>query len=710
MIAVIAAFVVVFLTCWCLNFRPRSTNQLKPPYQSCDRAESVPPCDYVVIGAGAAGLSAVATLLHQTPDDTHVTLIEGGTDPQSSSFLTLLLSAGRRDRLLSFAPDLVRIPAETLPGGAQPTFMGLHTPDEGYLAQRPWHFSKAEEKVATTAETSGSEGAASAPSAGAAVALTAAEAAKANRYRLLQYTPFPRGVGIGGTALLDWGMHLNSIWPAHDVAPTPTGLKKALWARTPVHFPAIRNPLSWAFAETVRDTKLVPPHLPTPDAPVERGTVFPAYLHLDKDGRRLAMPSALLADIAPDVLRRRLSVLTGHKVVGVALDSEAKDKGSEGETDNAGRKLRRVRGVCVCRSGATAAEKLRTIPVARGVVVAAGAVHTPQLLHDIAAAHKLMPLRSLSNAVLLRDALALPLIFPSMPAISADAFNARDLKSSAMWWLTQRGPFLAPLGDTFASLRLPQIGPQAELRILLLPFGGRDAVRFKSMGWDTVLATPLQAYTMLLIVQGIDGLHHQLSLDKVVAIPGAAHARGLCPHNTAASLPAEVHRQVQEAFMLGIKECRCLTKESPLSSLSPSPGAESVDFTLLVPTDEAKAVRLAQLSRQMPSKRTARNKEELRELMQWSRKQLMTESYMRRYVDAHAYWLGFASGSSEMFLASPSSSMRVAGLENMFVGDASAVTTEQWSGAGQRDTLAAGSRSTTMHVAEKAVAELVKVH
>ena len=83
---------------------------------------------------------------------------------------------------------------------------------------------------------------------------------------------------------------------------------------------------------------------------------------------------------------------------------------------------------------------------------------------------------------------------------------------------------------------------------------------------------------------------------------------------------------------------------------------------------------------------------------------------MRRYVDAHAYWLGFASGSSQDFLAaSPTSSMRVAGFVNVVVGDTSAVTTEQWSGVGKRDTLAAGSRSTTMHAAEKAVAELLKV-
>jgi hypothetical protein len=705
MIVEAAAFVAVLFLCWYLNFRPRSTNQIKPCYKSCRRPEKVSTCDYVVVGAGVAGLAAVASLLHEAADDTHVLLVEGGTDPQATSALTLLLSAGRRDRLLSFAPDLVRVPAEALPPGVQPTFAGLPTPDEGYLVQRPWHFSSAEEKV-VTATSSGAS--ALAPTA-TSPPPSAAEQAKANRYRLLQYTPFPRGVGVGGTSLLDWGMHLNSVWAAHDVASTAavastSRAKTALWARLPVHFPDIRNPLSWAFAETVKATGLVPPHLPTPDAPVEQGTVFPAYLYLDKDGRRLALPSSVLADIAPDVLHRRLSVLTGYRVVDVVLD------GDEAKASNdAQQKDRRVRSVCVRRSGAPETEKLHTIGVAKGVVVTAGVIHSPQLLHDIFSGHKLPLPRPLPCTVSLRDALALPLIFPAMPSISADAFNARDMKSSAMWWLTQRGPFLAPLSDTCASLPLPKLGPQAELRIVLLPFGGRDAARFKSMGWDTVLATPLQAYTMLMIVQGIDGLQHELTLDKTVTPPGAVYARGLCPHHTAAALPDEVHHQVQEAFLYGIKECRRLTKESPLSSLSLSPGAESVDFTLLIPRDEAKAVRLAQLSRQMPSKRTARNKAELNELMRWAKGQSTTEAYMRRYVDAHAYWLGFASGSSEAFLdaSAGDASMRVAGMRNVVVGDLSAVTTEQWSGVGRRDTLAAGSRSTAMHAAEKAVAELV---
>lgn len=697
----VAAIVAIFVLGWYLNFRPRSTNQIRPSYTSCRSPSETPTCDYAVIGGGAAGLAAVASILHHTPNNTTILLIEGGTDPQPTSALLLLLSAGRRDRLLSFAPDLVQVPVEAIVRGVQPTFMGLPTADEGYMAQRPWHFSEAEEAVAATAASMATIGTAAAAAAAASgsgtntstTALAAAAAvekaqAKAQRYRLLQYTPFPRGTGIGGTSLLDWGMHLNSLWPKDESAKAPP-----LWSRLPVHFPAIRNPLSWAFAETVKSAAVAAPHFPTPDAPVQRGTVFPSYLYLDKDGRRLATPAAALADVAPEVLRRRLRVLTAHTVVN--FDVEENEVG-----------LRRARGVCVRRSGpAAATQGAFTIAVTKGVVVAAGALHSPRLLRDVAVANRLTLRRPLPSSVWLRDALALPLIFPSMPAVSADAFNARDTKSSAMWWLTQRGPYLAPLADTSASLPLPQVGPQVELRIVLLPFGGRDAFRFKSMGWDTVLATPLQAYTMLLIVQGIDGLQHALALDETVVPPGTKRGRGLCAHASTAALPETVHQQVQEAFLAGMKVCRRLSKENPLASLTLDPGVESVDYTLLVPSDEAKAVRLAQLSRQMPSKRTARNKVELNELRQWSRQQATTSAYMRSYVDAHAYWLGFASGSSEEFLGE--SSLKVAGLENVVVGDNSAVTTAQWAGEGQKDTLAAGSRSTTMHVAEKAVAELV---
>ncbi|KAK7199698.1 FAD dependent oxidoreductase [Novymonas esmeraldas] len=699
MIVEAASIVAVLLICWYLNFRPRSTNQLRPPYQSHRTPASLPACDYVVVGGGAAGLAAAAELLRRTCEDSHILLVERGADAQSTNRASLLLEAGRRDRLLSFAPDLVRVPPEALPRGVQPTFL-TGTPDEGRLARRPWHSSKAEESV--VAALTGADG---------------AGLAKANRYRLLQYASYPRGVGLGGTAQLDWGVHLNSIWPtpgegAADACPVPESRGSAtsptashnvvaeapLWARLPVRLAFIRNPLSWAFAEAVKSLGLAAAHMPTPAAPVERGTVFPFYLCMDEDGRRLALPSAVLGGIAPDVLRRRLSVLTGYSVVDLDLEAPASVDGS-----SSGAAVARVTAVRVCRSGGGAEV---SIPVGRGVLLACGALHSPRLLYRVAARGTTAVPRPPQATARLRDALALPLIFAAVPAVSADAFNARDAKATAMWWLTQRGPYLTPLTDTALSLSLPHISPEAEVRIVFFPFGGRDAARFKGMSWDTVLGTPLQAFTMLLVVHGIDGLEHTLALDEEAAPPGAARARALCPHEETRVLSAEVQRKVHSAFVAGIKECRRLSKTGPLASLALEPGAESTDFTLLVPHDEGKAVRLAQLARLSAAKRSARGKRELRELREWSRCVTGTEAYMHSYVDAHAYWLGFASGSSEPFLQS-STSARVAGLQNAVVGDTSAVTTAQWSGVGKRDSLAAGSRSTTMDAAVRAAGELV---
>ncbi|CAG9580113.1 conserved hypothetical protein [Leishmania major strain Friedlin] len=691
--------VVVLFIYWYVNFRPRSTNQLRPSYQSHHSTSSVPASDYVVIGGGAAGLAAAAELLRRTSEACHIVLIESGGDPQPASSAALLFEAGRRDRLLSFAPDLVRVPLEARLKGMHPTFLG-GTPDEGYVAQRPCHFFQAEEAlVAAPARAGGTT--------------LAAAARKANRYLLLQYAPYPRGVGLGGTAQLDWGMHVNSLWPVTDEAVpgaenassrTAQSSCEALpqWTRLPVRFPAVRNPLSWAFAEAAKALKLAAPYLPTTAVPVKRGVVFPCYLYLDEDGRRLALPSALLGDIATDTLHRRLSVLTGHTAVNVDVATQ-----DGGESEERGV---RVTGVQVRPSHGDAGA-IVSIPVGKGVVVAAGALHSPRLLHKMAKHPALRVRKPPPSTVPVRDALALPLIFSAVPAVSADSFNARNARSTAMWWLTQRGPYLTPLCDTLLSLPLPHIAPQAELRVILFPFGGRDAARFKGMGWDTVLGTPLQAFTMLLIVHGIDGLEHAVALDTKASPPGAAHVRALCSHQAVCPLSEEVHRQVQNAFLAGIKECRRLSETPPLANLTLEPGVESTDFTLLVASDEAKAVRLAQLSRLPPSKHSARGKVELKELREWSRRVAATETYMRRYADAHAYWLGFASGSSETFLASSSSascSSRVTGLRNVFVGDSSAVTTAEWSDVGKRDTLAAGSRSTSMDAAVRAATELVK--
>ncbi|KAG5495394.1 hypothetical protein GH5_03055 [Leishmania sp. Ghana 2012 LV757] len=687
-----AVSLAVFLVWWYLNVRPRSTNQRRPSYQSHRTAACLPAADYVVIGGGAAGLAAAAELLRRTEETSRVVLIESGGDPQPASAAAVLLQVGRRDRLLYFAPDLVRVPPMALRKGEHPTFLGS-TPDEGYVAQRPWRCLDPGETL-TAAPASEDR------------ATSAITEARAIRHSLLHYAAYPRGVGLGGTAQLDWGMHLNSIWPvAAEATPaadnasstTATSSKEALpqWTRLPVRFPAARNPLSWAFAEAVKTLKLAAPYLPTAYAPVERDAVFPLYLYLDEDGRRLALPSAVLGDIAPDMLHRRLSVLTGYTAVNFDLAAW-----EEGEAEGRGV---RVVGVQV-RPSRGRAGAITSIPVGKGVVIAAGVVQSPRLLHRVATHRALRVLKPLPSTVPLRDALALPLIFSAVQAVSADGINARDVKSTVMWWLTQRGPYLTPLCDTVLSLSLPHISPQAELRVVFFPFGGRDAARFKSMGWDTVLGTPLQAFTMLLVVQGIDGLEHRLAVDTEVSPPRVAGARALCSHQTVCSLSEEVHRKVQDAFLVGIKECRRLTEAEPLASLALEPGAESTDYTLLVSSDEAKAVRLAQLSRIPPSKRSLRGKTELKALLKWSRGVTVTECYMRRYIDAHAYWLGFASGSSEAFLASSS---RVAGLRNVFVGDGSAVTTAQWGGVGKRDTLAAGSRSTCMDAAVWAVTELV---
>ncbi|AIO00986.1 hypothetical protein LPMP_320990 [Leishmania panamensis] len=696
----LAIVVAMLLVCWYRSFRPRSTNQLRPSYQSHCSTAGLCAGDYVVIGGGVAGLAAAAELLRRTDETCQIILIESGNDPQSASAAALLFEVGRRDRLLSFAPDLVRVPQELLLKGVRPTFLG-GTPDVGYLAQRPWHYFQDEEVLLGTS------------SSGSGETLSAAKA-KANRYRQLQYAAYPRGVGLGGTALLDWGIHLNSLWPSTPEAvpdAEKATFKSAMtcneallqWTRLPMRFPDVRNPLSWAFAEAVKTLKLAAPYLPSVSAPVKRGAVFPCYLYLDEDGRRLALPSAVLGDIAADELHRRLSVLTGYTAVD--LDLAAQDGG---EAEERGVRVIGVQ-VRLSRGGAGA---VISIPVRKGVVVAAGALHSPRLLHRMSRYRAMRMLKPPSSTVPVRDALALPLIFSAVQAVSADSLNVRDAKSSAIWWLTQRGPYLTPLCDTVLSLPLPHIGPQAELRVVLFPFGGRDAARFKGMGWDIVLGTPLQAFTMLLIFHGIDGLEHMMTLDEEAPQPGVAHTRALCSHQTVCSLSEEVHRKVQDGFLAGIKECRRLTEAEPLASLALTPGFESTDFTLLVPSDASKAVRLAQLSRLPPSKRSARGKAELKQLLEWSHRVTATEWYMRRYVDTHAYWLGFASGSSEAFLASSSStpcSSRVAGLQNVFVGDSSAVTTAHWSGVGKRDTLAAGSRSTCMDAAVRAVTELVKI-
>lgn len=743
---------------WWVKLRPTSPYNRRPPYRTLQASPQGLEVDYVVIGAGPAGLAAARTLLekHTTTSADRspatseaampsILLIEKGQETLKTDVLGEIMQAPHRDRLLSFSPDMVYVPTGAIPGPALIPVLSAAV-DQRCVVHRPLRFGTPG-FFGTTDNSLTSEN-----------KDPAVQEREEVKDAFLHYTAYPRGCGVGGSSRLDWGLHMESAFastaqganaesttrptvrtakesdpdepsvPAAEDEPTPA---PHTWWQVPVRFTIQRSPLSWSFAEAVVAAGVVKrKFLSSSELPHASDATFPALLRIDQDGRRLPLAPVLFKGLPPKQCHS-LAVLTGHTVSRMTLTSKTKNadlcRDTEEETpapahdrraSDAGEEGAVPVVTCVyCHPTQWSVVKPREAEVAvrvrKGVVVAAGVVHTPRLLHR--SIPRCLPMVADKGAPLtqtwLRDALALPILFKTYHGVSCDSCNTRDTRGAAMWFLTQRGPFLQPMVDTLASVPLPELGPKAELVLFLLPFGGRDPQRYYALGWDRSLAAFKEAVAVLLVLQGVEELQMPLELNEDGATtpssPSQRWRRQLeqrrlhplsCPAQAFLSDP--VQTKVRSGFRKGLQLARRVAATPPLSHLCA--GGEAIDFTLLI-EDPMKALQLARLVHSRPEKMTRQMRKDLVDLSGWAAQVSRTDTYLDAYIASHTYWLGFGSGSSEPFLqqapsASPKSAspFHVKGAGNVVVGDCSAVTTARWCDACRGRSLVAGSVSTAI--------------
>ncbi|KEG13464.1 hypothetical protein DQ04_00991080 [Trypanosoma grayi] len=481
------------------------------------------------------------------------------------------------------------------------------------------------------------------------------------------FAPYPRGCGVGGTSLMDWALYFQPI-------PVVAEVVGAGETDIPHRFTVGRSPLSWAFAESAA-TVLKKKHLATLAEPFSRNSVMPGLLRLDTDGRRLPLSNYVLRAKSP-----MLTVVEKCEVTGFSFEDN--DTISSVHCAVAGRRE-------------------FSVAVHKGVVLSAGVLGSARLLRQV--------FPKLQDCYTIRDAIAVPLIFQALPGLSDDRRNIRSTKAHAAWWTARRGPFLNPVCDTLAAVDVPSLGPQAEMVIFLLPFGGRDRTLFRRLGLDRTLGSFAEGFTMLMALKGVDKTFFVLGTDleedresKQCAKEKKKYRDSVVSSPMSEISPAVV-QNVVAAFMEGIQLCRRIVAERPLGHFST--GEEAVDATLL--TDPARAVQYVQLMHTRPKKLSEQQRASASVTLECARESSRSSAYMEAYIHRHAVWLGFGSGSCGSLLASDES-LRVAGTQNLFIGDCAGVTEKMWKACGC-DTLRAGSVSTAMAMGTAAATELLSI-
>ncbi|EPY27775.1 hypothetical protein STCU_05563 [Strigomonas culicis] len=674
MLLEIVAFLCCVVAYWWCQLRPRSPFNLRPPYQNAfiqSGTEYGTPLvfDYVVVGGGPAGLAAVHRLCREDAKGS-VLLIESGSDASATNVVEAHVRAVDPAVCVSYSPDHIRIPAGAVPGPLALRPGSVHT--RPFVLRRP--LRAREEAAAATATGEAA--------AGSALVTDAKQQQRAEQEFFLLNPPYVRGIGLGGGALMDWGMHLPSLVRASGDKDEASA-SSSWYDKLPIAQPFMQSPLSCAFVDAMQ---AVLPHFKK-----DKDFCCPLRQRLDADFKRLPLSNYVLS--SADIHLGTLRVLTGYKVVAL----HTPDTVSETTAPH----VSSIR----CVSTLNAAVEV-VLTVRKGVVLACGVVESPRLLARLYASLSL-PVPPLD----IRDAIALPIVYKSYHSLSYDACNTRDLRALVSWYLCQRGPSLHPLCDAIARFPLRELGPHAAASVLLIPQGGRDAPKYYRLGWDRALASFQEGFVVLVVLEHVcfdaakeegpaaGALRFSLDAETSAASQASFQRRGVTPLTSAETpsllLPngkdAALAERVSKAFRGAMRKVREIMKTAPVAHLCT--GSEAVDFTLLK-EDAEKAMRLARLVHTPYKKFTRKMKLEVVELSDWATHCARQEPYMDRYVKQHAYWLGYGWGSSEPFVA-PERPLFARETANVVVGDTSAVTERMWRD-GDRRTLHAGGVCTAM--------------
>ncbi|ORC88401.1 uncharacterized protein TM35_000172730 [Trypanosoma theileri] len=480
-------------------------------------------------------------------------------------------------------------------------------------------------------------------------------------YDMPHLVPYPRGCGVGGTSILDWAIYQKPLL-------VKTGLNHQKCLDVPHTFTVGRSPLSWGFTESAAKV-LKKKHLSTLEEPQARDSVFPGLLRLDKDGRRLPLSHFMFRKVS-----QKLTLVESCEVIGVSLNDE---------------------GIVTSVRCKTLDRQEFSITVRKGVIFSAGVVGSARLLRQV--------FPKLPNDFMVRDALAVPLLFQALPGLSDDRKNLRSLQAYLAWWIGRRGPFLNSVCDTLAAVSIPSLGSTVEVVIFLVPLGGKDRVLYQRLGLDNILGSFSEGFMMLLVLRGVDGCVFKLHTEKMVDNSNLHQSGEPVISSSLSFLSEMVVEKVVTAFMEGIRVCREIVAERPLASLSTR--QESIDATLL--DDPKRAIQYVKLWHTPANKLTEHQRVGAPSLLNWAREYSRSNEYMKAYIHRHATWLGFGSGSCVSSLADEES-LRVLGTQNVFIGDCSAVTEKMWKASGY-DVLRAGSVSTAMSMGVAAAKELLSI-
>ena len=480
---------------------------------------------------------------------------------------------------------------------------------------------------------------------------------------------YPRGLGLGGTTLVDW--HISIFDKKED---------KAILAACgipPAQLSVQRNPLSWAFAEACKAAGFTPV-LPDGEtssvsAPCAKkghqlGTVFPLVLDVTDKGHNRSMFRSLPGPRS-SAQSDKASAVEVVYVRAKALLLESKESSTGASS---------VTSVVIESTSAAKSAKKYDLPkkaTARlhlsksGVVLlCAGVFGSRSLLRG--SAHSLQGPASMHQKIHrplvfgddFFDAIGVPLLYEARPGISDDAVNNRTIRNLLAWYGIGKGPLAAPISDTAAHV------DAAGVTIMFESSGGFTKQQFASRGLHASLGVFKEAFTFWVVLSKLD-VHRNRQSGSTLN-DDAAKVDGLDGSDDKSLvkviMPKDVASSAVDALAAGLRTARTVAQTEPLRSLTT--GREAIDTTLF-PEDGAALCRMLYAPKNKQSRNgfhaakdselSPQAAERLRVIAEAT---IASEQYLAEYVTKHARYMGYGCGTvSRSPLAAT----------NCFVGDTS---------------------------------------
>lgn len=490
---------------------------------------------------------------------------------------------------------------------------------------------------------------------------------------------YPRGHGIGGTSMIDWCQLFTSPLAGDASLVSRIATASDTSRRVaPFAVPKERGPLEWAFVRAVKthfvssnpseeegdparwEESLLKAARDSPLPPQQGVFVTPVRLSC-VDRTRVPIARAILGTRKGEV-SRGISIVALASVTAILLDS------SGSRATGVTVRVPKHKGVVNIALGGSVQvinggkEMLLDLRCKKGIVVCAGAIHTPRLL------------RALNPGAVgpfpLNDVLGYPIVFRALPGLSSDPVNAHSWRSLVSWFLRGAGPAFIPVSTTAVLVDVPA-RKGAQLMIQLVPAGGFSRRRFAALG----IALPLGVFKegIILYVSLVrlpdEVASSQASLGVLRLRPETGH-RSVQPLVEGCIAEGSARTALVDCLAFGMTTCRALLRQDPLSSFCDQ---EALDTTLFCSKEQDLVVRTLYQPSTKAQKLTPQQRAQGRDIASTLGD---SPEYIRAYVAKHTRFLGYASGTATPFLEK-GGSRKVIGVRNLVVGDASAVSLKE---------------------------------